>query len=328
MSEMPEERDLEDEQDLADQDMVLAIATSPTFAQDGLCFAARHSGLYSSTDGGRTFESAYGSLNLQSELPTLAVAVSPQFESDRTVFAGAEGGILRSFDGGQTWYVELLPAPPPVISAMLVSPDYQEDGTVFAATLEDGVYRSATRGAHWELWNFRLLDLHALAMAISPNFKQDETLFVGTESGLYRSTNGGRAWRELTFAAESAPVLGLAVSPAYAANGTLYAGTETAGVWRSLDRGASWGRLSAGPLDDLIQGPVNAVLAAGEADLLVLLEDAVLVSHDAGASWAACPGREALEAGASCVAAPLGLGAGAPLLVGLGDGSIVSLAVA
>lgn len=327
MSEMTEERDFE-EQDPADQDMVLAIATSPTFERDGLCFAARHSGLYRSTDGGRTFELTYGSLNLQTELPTLAVAVSPLFATDHTLFAGAEGGILRSFDAGQTWFVELLPAPPPVISAMLVSPGYEEDGTVFAATLEDGVYRSASRGGHWELWNFRLLDLHVLSLAISPSFKQDETLFVGTESGLFRSTNGGRAWRELAFAAESAPVLGLAVSPAYAQNGTVYAGTEPAGVWRSVDRGTSWERLSEGLIGDLIAGPVNAVLAASEADLLVLLEDAVLVSHDSGATWVACDGGEALEAGASCIAAPQGLAPGAPLLVGLGDGTVATLAAA
>lgn len=324
---MTEERDFE-EQDPLNQDMVLAIATSPTFAQDGLCFAARHSGLYRSTDGGRTFEPAYGSLNLSTELPTLAVALSPQFATDHTLFAGAEGGILRSFDAGQTWLVELLPAPPPVIAALLVSPDYEEDGTVFGATLEDGVYRSATRGAHWELWNFRLLDLHVLSMAISPGFRQDETLFAGTESGLFRSTNGGRAWRELDFPAEAAPVLGLAVSPAYLENGTVYAGTETAGVWRSSDRGMSWRRLSEGSIDDLIEGAVNAVLAAGDADLLVLLEEAVLVSHDCGATWAVCESDEELEAGASCIAAPLGLAPGAPLLVGLGDGEVIRLAAA
>jgi photosystem II stability/assembly factor-like uncharacterized protein len=327
---MTEELDFEG-QDEASQDIVLAIAASPTFAGDGLCFAARHAGLFRSTDGGLTFESAYGALNLQADLPTLAVTLSPQFTADHTVFAGAEGGILRSFDGGETWLAELMPAPPPVVAALLVSPAFEEDGTVFAATLEDGVFRSADRGAHWELWNFRLLDLHVLSMAISPNFKQDETLFAGTESGLFRSTNGGRAWRELAFAADLAPVLGLALSPDYAQDGTVYAGTELAGLWRSVDRGVTWQRLSEDVIGGEFEGPLNAVLAASAADLLVLLEGAVLVSHDAGATWLACETGEALgealEEGASCVAAPLGLAPGSPLLVGLGNGSVARLTV-
>ena len=34
------------------QDAVYALATSPEFARDGVCFAARNSGLYRSDDGG------------------------------------------------------------------------------------------------------------------------------------------------------------------------------------------------------------------------------------------------------------------------------------
>ena len=78
-----------------DQDVVLALAASTHFETDGVCFAARRSGLYRSADAGLTFATAYGALNLPSELPTLAVALSPAFPSDHTVFAGAEGGILH-----------------------------------------------------------------------------------------------------------------------------------------------------------------------------------------------------------------------------------------
>jgi photosystem II stability/assembly factor-like uncharacterized protein len=308
----------------ADQDMVLALAASPDFAQDGLCFAARRSGLYRSADGGESFEFAYDSLNLQTELPTLAVAFSPSFAHDHTVFAAAEGGIVRSFDAGETWQAELFPNPPPMISALLTSPNYEVDGTVFAGTMEDGVYRSGDRGGRWELWNFRLLDLHVLCMAISSGYQADETLFAGTETGVFRSTNGARAWREMAFPTECAPVISIAVSPDYPHDNTVYAGTEEAGLWRSADRGASWEQVGK----DVVEGTINAVLAASPLDLLVLTEDAMLVSHDGGASWTDCEGTDALEEGATCVAAPQGLAAGAPLLVGLADGQVVVLAAA
>ena len=48
------------------QDITYALATSPTFAQDGICFAARGSGLYRSDDGGVTWQSVYGTLELLS----------------------------------------------------------------------------------------------------------------------------------------------------------------------------------------------------------------------------------------------------------------------
>jgi photosystem II stability/assembly factor-like uncharacterized protein len=312
------------DQDVMDQDIVLALAASPDFAHDGICFAARRSGLHVSDDGGQSFAPTYDSLNLQTELPTLAVALSPSFRSDHTVFAGAEGGILRSFDGGKTWWVELFKAPAPMISALAVSPAYEQDGTVFAATMQDGVYRSGDRGGSWQLWNFGLLDLQVLSLAISPNFAVDDTLYVGTESGVFRSTNGARAWREMSFPADCAPVISLALAPDYAQSNVLYAGTESMGLWRSPDRGRTWERIG----EDAIDGPVNAICAGGPADLLVLLEDTVLVSHDAGGTWAACESGDALTDGAACIAVPQGLAPGAPLLVGLANGEVARLSAA
>ena len=41
---------------------VYSIAVSPTFAQDGICFAAQQSGLYRSVDSGKSWQTAYLSL--------------------------------------------------------------------------------------------------------------------------------------------------------------------------------------------------------------------------------------------------------------------------
>ena len=94
------------------QDIVYALATSPDFTQ-GVCFAARISGLYRSDDGGASWNFAFDSLELSEQLPATAVALSPDFENDHTVFAGAPGGVLHSVDEGKTWYVAMLPSPPP-----------------------------------------------------------------------------------------------------------------------------------------------------------------------------------------------------------------------
>lgn len=305
------------------QNLVFSLAASPNFAQDGICFAARQSGLYRSDDGGITWRTTYDSLDLEAPLATMAVVVSPGFVSDRSVFAGVQGGILRSMDGGKNWNVAVLPSPPPLISTLVVSPNFAHEGTLFAGTLEDGVFRSADRGSRWAAWNFGLLDLGVFSMAISPDFANDETLFVGTETGIFRSTNGGRAWREVNFPAEFAPVLSLALSPGYADDGVLFAGTESYGLFYSDDRGRTWTRLG----EDLIADAVNGIVLSPEfptqPDVLVMLSTALLVSRDGGQSWSDWKAGLSFEHGLASVAAPQGLDPGAPLLVGLVGGDVV-----
>jgi len=307
------------------EDIVYALAVSPNFQEDGLCFAARSTGLFRSQDGARTWGEAYASLELTAALATTVVVLSPAFDADRTLFAGVPGGVLRSADAGLTWHVAGFPPPPPFVSSLAISPHYARDGTLFAATLEDGVFRSGDRGTHWAAWNFGLLDLNVLALAVSPHYAHDETLFAATESGIFRSTNGGRAWREVDFPTDWAPVLSLALSPAYAHDATLFAGSEVHGLFRSQDAGATWQRLA----EERLNGAVNSIILAPDfpdpPQVLVLYEDSVLVSHDGGQTWTDWPSDVSLEAEVASVAAPQGLATGAPLLAGLMDGSVLRI---
>ena len=60
---------------VAPPDIVNALAASPQFERDGVCFAARNSGLYRSDDSGRSWRCAYDTLALDAPLVTTAVAV-------------------------------------------------------------------------------------------------------------------------------------------------------------------------------------------------------------------------------------------------------------
>lgn len=317
------------EEDMRDAgDVVYALAVPPTFARDGLCFAARAAGLHRSTDGGVTWQPTYGSLGLTEELATPAAAISPDFAADHTVFAGVAGAILRSHDAGETWYFSMLPSPPPVVSCLAVSPDYVRDGVIFAGTMEDGVFRSSDRGDHWVRWNFGLLDLHVLALALSPGFAQDETLFAGTESGIFRSTNGGRAWREVSFPEECAPVLSLAISPAFKQDGILYAGTEAHGLHVTQDRGRTWARLGEVVLGDSVNAIVLDAAGGGSAPALLAVSSAgIFISGDAGRSWTEFAADVPEEEAVVTVAAPDGLRPGAALLLGLSNGEVVRAAL-
>jgi photosystem II stability/assembly factor-like uncharacterized protein len=128
-------------------DVVYSLAISPNFATDGICFAARSSGLYRSDDWGNMWRFAYGSLGLDTPLTTTIVVLSPNFGVDHCVFVGIHGGVLRSTDGGNSWQIVRLLGPPPLASTLVVSPDFTHDATVLAGTMEDGVFLSTDGGS-------------------------------------------------------------------------------------------------------------------------------------------------------------------------------------
>ena len=136
---------------------------------------------------------------------------------------------------------------------------------------------------------------------------------LGTSSGVFRSANSGRGWRALALPCGFADVLSLAL-----AGGALLAGTERDGLFRSDDMGQRWERIGA----EALGGAINAIVPAAQfpalPELIVLLNDAPLVSRDAGHSWQPWP--EAPGAGVSALAVPAETGA--PLLAGTLAGDV------
>ncbi len=306
------------------QEYVYGLAASPAFKRDGICIAAKASGLYRSVDGGRTWQGAYQSLHLQEPLATTTVAISPAFETDRQVLAGIRGGVLISRDAGENWeFVQALPErqlATPFVTALAISPNFTQDGLVLAATEQDGVLRSMDGGLSWASWNFGLLDLHILSLVFSPDFDRDETIYIGTESGVFCSKTGGKAWHEVDFPLEAAPVLSLALDPNFTANGILYAGTESSGLWISNDRGKAW----AGPVGGTDEQAVSSILLDAECPghILISLAAGPCFSQDGGKSWSVWNKAWTPPSDVTALLAVDGLSGKAPALVGCMDGAV------
>ncbi len=301
-------------------DLVYSFALAPGFVpgQSGVGFAGCGSGLKRSADGGRTWKDALAELNLSEPLPVTSLAVSPDFDGkDGRVIGGAPGGVFTSTDG-LAWKAVLLPSPPPTVTTLAISPNFAQDATLFAGTMEDGVFVSQERGERWVAWNFGLLDLNVMCLSISPSFSTDETIFAGTETGIFRSTNGGRAWREIEPPFGYEAVLSLALSPRYAEDHTLYAGTESKGLWVSTDDGDTWRRLA----EDNIEDPLNAILLNENDGLLAVTSTALWHSRDSGATWENRLHPEFADREVSAVIAPQGFASGARVLAGFTDGNV------
>lgn len=283
----------------SDIDPIYALAAEA----HGGCFAARESGLYRSDDGVETWQNAYAALKPTSPLSTTALGISPTFMQDRTLFAGIPGAILRSTDAARTWHEFPLPDPPTLISALAVSPAYDNDGFLLATTFRRGVFYSVDRGETWLTGNFSLLDFRVLTLAFSPAFADNRTILIGTETGVFNSANSGRSWQAVDLPYVAVP------SIAFASQNIVYAGTDGDGLYISADKGLTWSRSS---LDTTLS--ISLVLTPSERDLFVFADATLYRSHDAGETWTI----HELNAPATA-AAPLNE---AQLLVGYANGTI------
>jgi photosystem II stability/assembly factor-like uncharacterized protein len=226
-----------------------------------------------------------GSLSVVSEAlraaAITATAAPDNYPHTNLIMVGSVDGIARTIDGGHTWMTGIMTQVSQV-SQIVLSPAYDADSIIFATTLEDGVLRTHDGGDHWYNWNFGLLDLETLSIAVSPDFAKDETVYVATGTGIFRSLNGGRAWRELAFAGEgpeaeeALPPTGIVVT-----NDMVIVSTESKGLFYSRDRGDTWFKRNA-----FRSGQTSTIATSQDATKVLLATPAAIaISADSGATW-------------------------------------------
>jgi photosystem II stability/assembly factor-like uncharacterized protein len=153
------------------------------------------SGIYKTTDGGRTWKKLSNGLPAV-DIGRIALAVSPQ--NPDVVYAlvyaaGDESGFFRSADRGQTWTRQS--------NYKVVDPQYY--GEIYADPHQfDRIYAvdmtihvTEDGGKHFQRVSWRMhVDNHA--MAFDPTDRNH--LLVGNDGGLYESYDHGSTWRHFT----------------------------------------------------------------------------------------------------------------------------------
>lgn len=131
------------------------------------------------------------------------------------------------------------------------------------------------------------------AVALSPNFEQDQTMFVATsalttplpisEYVPMMSTDGGFTYTVLP-GLPNQPMVSIAVSPGYATDGTVFMG-GVGGLWMSTNYGASWAAVGGSALASGVQSVVAApnFVAGGRAFALTTTHAFVTLNH--GSTW-------------------------------------------
>lgn len=155
------------------------------------------------------------------------------------------------------------------------------------ASVSGGVYRSDDGGVSYT----RLSGpLYGNLVVISPDFDNDQTVWVGAYNGLWRSTNAGASWSLLSGDLPAANVTGLAASPAYATDLTLFSALPdgaNAGVYRSTDADAHWTKLTLPGGAVPVHVALSPSFAADQTVWVFSLGNGVFRPTDRGETWQA-----------------------------------------
>lgn len=204
------------------------------------------------------------------------------------VFSARGSGLYRSQDGGSTWqYVldelgltERLP-----VTAVALAPDLDQQGLVLAGA-PGGIFHSNDSGQTWKALVFPPPPPTITALAISPNYAKDETVFAGTmEDGVFISQNGGERWVAWNFGLLDLNVMCLAISPDFGTDETVFAGTES-GLFRSTNGGRAWREVEL-PFgyEAVLSLAISPAFTADQTLFAGTETQGLWVSNNAGETW-------------------------------------------
>ena len=260
---------------------VQCLAATPDLADGETVLAGTDAdGIVRSEDGGLSWSGVSAGLL---DLNVTALALSPTIARDRTAFAGTTTGLYRSRNGGRAWRLVELGPEAPAIQSIAVSPGFEQDRLVLAGTERDGLFRSDDGGQTWEpVAGFPEPCVTCLASGEAGDARN--VVAAGTAAGVAISRDGGWTWT--LEAQEAGPILSVALA-ADDHGPAILAGTVAGGIVRHSLRMPGWT-----PANQGLAGRATVDLAVstayGEVPLIVVasLDAGILLSHDAGATWA------------------------------------------
>ncbi len=231
-------------------------------------------------------------------------------------FGSTGGGVWKTTDAGITWVnvsdkyfaagsmgdMDVADSDPNVIYAGTGS-----DGLRSNVSIGKGVYKSTNAGESWthvglaDVGNIGGVRIHptnpniVLVAAIGNPFKATR------ERGIYRTTDGGRSWQKTLFVTDSTGGVDVEFHPrdpnvVYASMWraerkpwTIISGAREGGVYKSVDGGATWKKLTIGLPNELVGKSNIAVTPAQPEGVWVIIEAkpgaGLYRSDDAGESF-------------------------------------------
>jgi photosystem II stability/assembly factor-like uncharacterized protein len=273
--------------------------------------------------GAPGFQQIVGKLHWRSIGPfiggrVVAVAGAPSNRST-FYFGGVQGGVWRSDDYGQHWVNVTdgkIPRTANPIGALAVADS--NPNVIYAGTGEadlrgdfdsgEGVYKSTDAGKTWSYAGLRATRM-TTKLLVDP--RNDNVVYAASmghvwapnsERGVFKTIDGGRTWRKVLFVDSNTGGVDLAMAPRspnviYAAMWQaqrvpwkLTSGGPGSGLFKTIDGGAHWTKISSNPgFARALIGRIGVSVAASDPRVVYAIVQAddggVFRSDDAGSTW-------------------------------------------
>ena len=153
-------------------------------------------------------------------------------------------------------------------------------GTVYAGTLNGGIYKSIDGCSTWQPVNSGNASLNCVySLAVSPS--NANTVYAGNNT-VYKTIDGGSTWKALNAGIYNSIVQALAIDPNNPQR--IYAGTSQQGMVRSMDGGSTWSPAGSG----LTDFNFTAIAVSPFSSLTIFAGTAqgyIFISNDGGGTW-------------------------------------------
>ena len=259
-------------------DYVYDIAINPT--NSNTIYASMHyTGVFKSLDAGATWTSKNTGLSEIDALHTRGIEINPNNPNELYLATWGTGSFYYSANGGDTWSNRKSGLGGTDTKVWKITMDPRSPGTVYAATLNDGVYRTTNSGINWS--RIALLSYFHTGLVIHPDNSQ--ILFTGTKlTGLWKSTNGGINWANSHTGIQANNIVSALNDPNNPE--VLYVSAYGNGLWKSIDNGITWFGINNGLPDAYIS---TIVFKPGDPNVLYagIRNNGIYSSIDGGANW-------------------------------------------
>lgn len=257
-------------------DVVPYVEVSPTFSQDNTLYILARNNLFRSTDQGETWSRLsngldnrfdFSSLDMSPVDPALLYLTSPgdgiytskdSGDSWQTINQGLDSldiawiqasatssqvalamtqdnQLYQTSNGGNRWQKVLTASD---ATSLVYIP---ETPIALLGNAQGQLWRSDDQGTTWSIWSTLPQGEAIQAIAPSPNYSTDQTLFIATaESGIYQTTDAGASFTPLNQGLEDLRVRQVLPLPAPAREMSLLAITWDGGYWRWQPELGQW----------------------------------------------------------------------------------------
>lgn len=253
---------------------------------DGIMLIGTHSGLFKTTDEGKTFNK----VEVKGDIDSTDFMNFVYDPTNKILFAGGHDlRVVKSRDNGATWMRADIGIKGTDIHALAINP--LETNRIYAYSVDNGVFGTKNGGMSWnriddgpENPSIRSFGYMAVPSSMDRAMATNKTtnigyLWAGTGGGLYSSFACFCGWNQTKGISDNATIYALAPDPVN--RSVMLAGTKD-GIFKTIDEGKTFSKIGS-DISDVVA--ITFDLSNPKVVIAATSNGMIYTSTDVGENW-------------------------------------------